>query len=56
MVCGKYMFAAPWFWSYADCTSKISASREQQKKERDREERENGYEDNADYDDDEMDM
>ncbi|KAH7125454.1 GINS complex subunit Psf2 [Dendryphion nanum] len=40
-----------------DGLRKISASREQQKKDRDREERENGYSGTAgDYDDDEMDM
>lgn len=39
-----------------DGLRKISASREQQRKDRDREERENGYAGSADYDDDEMDM
>lgn len=35
---------------------KITASREQQRKDRDREDQENGYSGAADYDDDEMDM
>ncbi|CAI6338576.1 unnamed protein product [Periconia digitata] len=39
-----------------DGLRKISASREQQRKDRAREERENGYSGSADYDDDEMDM
>ncbi|KAF1960229.1 DNA replication complex GINS protein-like protein psf2 [Byssothecium circinans] len=39
-----------------DGLRKLSASKEQLKKERDREERDNGYSGTADYDDDEMDM
>jgi len=38
------------------CIRKITASREQQHKDRDREEGEDGYPGAADYDDDEMDM
>ncbi|KAF2635956.1 DNA replication complex GINS protein-like protein psf2 [Massarina eburnea CBS 473.64] len=39
-----------------DGLRKISASKEQQRKDREREERENGYSGTQDYDDDEMDM